>query len=148
MFTLPHNTIGRLYKQPVDMRLGMFRLQGLISSSSRHSFARGDFYLFTNRPRTLIKAVWFDGTGIYMFSKRLEKGQFSWPQPATPSGDPWMQVQPPAPALLLDGIELRNAMNRLEPPSRGAGSGPERGNREASRAALRQEIRAHGHRRP
>ena len=29
MFTLPHNTIARLYKQPVDMRLGMFRLQGL-----------------------------------------------------------------------------------------------------------------------
>ena len=123
MFTLPHNTIARLYKQPVDMRLGMFRLQGLISSS-RHSSARGDFHLFTNRPRTLIKAVWFDGTGICMFSKRLEKGLFSWPQPATPSGDPWMQVQPPAPALLLDGIELRNSMNRLEPPSRGAGSGP------------------------
>ena len=28
MFTLPHNTIARFYKQPVDMRLGMFRLQG------------------------------------------------------------------------------------------------------------------------
>ena len=112
MFTLPHNTIARLYKQPVDMRLGMFRLQGLISSSSRHSFARGDFYLFTNRPRTLVKAVWFDGTGICMFSKRLEKGQFSWPQPATPSENPWMQVQPPALALLLDGIELRNAMKK------------------------------------
>ena len=52
MFTLPHNTIARLYKQPVGMRLSMFRLQGLISSS-RHSFARGDFHLFTNRPRTL-----------------------------------------------------------------------------------------------
>ena len=40
MFTLPHNTIARLYKQPVDMRLGMFRLQGLISSSSRHLHVR------------------------------------------------------------------------------------------------------------
>ena len=110
MFALPHNTIALIYKRPVDMRLGMFRLQGLISACARRSFTKGDIYLFTNRPRTLLKAVWFDGTGICMFSKRLEKGQFSWPQPATPSEDPWMQVQPPALALLLDGIELKSAI--------------------------------------
>lgn len=82
MFTLPHNTIAVLYKQPMDMRLGMFRLQSLISVYKEHSLTKGAFYLFTNRPRTLLKAVWLDGTVIYLFSKRLEKGQFSWPSQA------------------------------------------------------------------
>lgn len=112
MFTLPHNTIAHLYKHPMDMRLGMYRLQGLISAYGQHSLAKGAFYLFTNRPRTLLKAVWFDGTGICLFSKRLEKGQFSWPHPAIPNEEAWMQVHPSALALLLDGIELKNAMRK------------------------------------
>lgn len=112
MFTLPHNTIAVLYKQPMDMRLGMFRLQSLISVYKEHSLAKGAFYLFTNRPRTLLKAVWFDGSGICLFSKRLEKGQFSWPTQAIPNEDAWMQIHPSALALLPDGIELKNAMKK------------------------------------
>lgn len=94
MFTLPHNTIAVLYKQPMDMRLGMFRLHSLISVYKEHSLTKGAFYLFTNRPRTLLKAVWFDGTGICLFSKRLEKGQFSWPTQAIPNEEAWMQIHP------------------------------------------------------
>lgn len=112
MFTLPHNTIAILYKQPMDMRLGMFRLQGLISAYKEHNLTKGAFYIFTNRPRTLLKAVWFDGTGICLFSKRLEKGQFSWPSTAIPNEEAWMQIHPSAFALLLDGIELKNAMKK------------------------------------
>lgn len=112
MFTLPHNTIAILYKQPMDMRLGMFRLQSLISVYKEHRLTKGAFYLFTNRPRTLLKAVWFDGAGICLFSKRLEKGQFSWLAQVIPNEDAWMQIHPSALALLLDGIGLKNAMKR------------------------------------
>ncbi|MBE6420509.1 MAG: IS66 family insertion sequence element accessory protein TnpB [Akkermansiaceae bacterium] len=82
MFTLPHNTIAYLYKEAIDMRLGMFRLQGVIAEQLSQPMVRGSFFLFINKPHTLLKAVWFDGTGLCLFCKRLEQGQFSWPQAA------------------------------------------------------------------
>ena len=75
MFTLPHNTIAYLYKEAIDMRLGMFRLQGVIAQQLSQPMAKGCFFLFINKPRTLLKAVWFDGTGLCLFCKRLEQGQ-------------------------------------------------------------------------
>ncbi|MBR2145209.1 MAG: IS66 family insertion sequence element accessory protein TnpB, partial [Akkermansia sp.] len=74
--------------------------------------AKGCFFLFINKPHTLLKAVWFDGTGLCLFSKRLEQGQFSWPQTATMSDEKWLQIQPSALTLLLDGIELKNCMKK------------------------------------
>lgn len=112
MFTLPHNTIAYLYKEAIDMRLGMFRLQGVIAQQLSQPMAKGCFFLFINKPRTLLKAVWFDGTGLCLFCKRLEQGQFSWPQSATVSDEKWVQIQPSALTLLLDGIELKNCMKK------------------------------------
>lgn len=63
------------------MRLGVYSLQGLIAGSGC-SVREGAHYAFTNRPHTLLRTVWFDGTGLCMFSKRLERGAFSWPREA------------------------------------------------------------------
>lgn len=112
MFTLPHNTIAYLYKEAIDMRLGMFRLQGVIAEQLSQPMVRGSFFLFINKPHTLLKAVWFDGTGLCLFCKRLEQGQFSWPQAAAITEGKWLQIQPSALALLLDGIELKSCMRK------------------------------------
>ncbi len=60
------------------MRLGMFRLQGVIARMLKSPMPRGAFYFFINKNHSLLKAVWFDGTGLFLFSKRLEQGTFSW----------------------------------------------------------------------
>ncbi len=112
MFSLPHNTVAYLYRTPVDMRYGMFRLQGVIAQQLQRDMPQGAFYFFVNRGHSLLKAVWFDGTGLCLFCKRLEKGHFSWPQSAAPEPGPWMQLHPSALALLLDGIELRQGMRK------------------------------------
>ena len=112
MFTLPHNTIAYLYKEAIDMRLGMFRLQGVIAEQLSQPMVRGSFFLFINKPHTMLKAVWFDRTGLCLFCKRLEQGQFSWPQSAVIDEGKWLQIQPSALALLLDGIELKNCMRK------------------------------------
>lgn len=112
MFTLPHNTIAYLYKDAIDMRLGMFRLQGVIADQLNQPMQKGSFYLFINRPHNLLKAVWFDGTGLCLFNKRLEEGTFSWPKSATQSDEKWLQIQPSALSLLLDGIELKQCMKK------------------------------------
>ncbi len=92
MFTLPHNTIAYLYKEAIDMCLGMFRLRGVIAQQLSQPMAKGYFFLFINKTHTLLKAVWFDGTGLSLFCKRLEQGQFSWALPATASDDKWVQM--------------------------------------------------------
>lgn len=94
------------------MRLGMFRLQGVIVQQLSQSMARGCFFLFINRPQTLLKAVWFDGSGLCLFCKRLEQGQFSWPQTVAQSNEKWVQIQPSALTLILDGIELNKCMEK------------------------------------
>ena len=63
MFTLPHNTIAYLYKEAIDMRLGMFRLQGVIAQQLSQPMAKGaSLYLSTSlalcsRPSGLTEPV-------------------------------------------------------------------------------------------
>ena len=47
-----------------------------------------------------------------MFSKRLERGTFSWPREASPGEGAWEGIQPSAFGLLLEGIELRQGMRK------------------------------------
>ena len=93
-------------------RYGMFRLQGVIAQLMQQPMPRGAFYFFINKGHSLLKAVWFDGTGLCLFCKRLEKGTFTWPQPASISEEKWMQITPSALSLLLDGIELKQCMKK------------------------------------
>lgn len=65
MFTLSHTTKINLHKEPVDIRLGVYSLQGLIADSGS-SVREGALYAFTNLPRTLPRMVLFDGTGLYV----------------------------------------------------------------------------------
>lgn len=112
MFTLPHNTIAYLYKEAIDMRLGMFRLQGVIADQLNQHMQKGSFFIFINKQHTLLKAVWFDGTGLCLFCKRLEQGTFSWPRSASMADNKWVRIHPSALALVLDGIELKNCMRK------------------------------------
>ena len=96
----PQTTIAYLLKEPIDMRYGMFRLQGVIAQLMQQPMPRGALRFFINKGHSLLKAVWFDGTGLCLFCKRLEKGTFTWPQPASLSEEKWMQITPSALSLL------------------------------------------------
>ena len=54
-----------------------------------------------------------DESGLNFFSKRLEQGTFSWPKPAADTGEKWLQIQPTALTLLLDGIELKKCIKKV-----------------------------------
>ena len=53
MFTLPHNTIAYLYKEAIDMRLGMFRLQGGIAEQLNQPMVRGKHLISGTRSQFL-----------------------------------------------------------------------------------------------
>jgi transposase len=62
-----------------DMRKGFNGLYGLVSSSFGEDPRSGALYVFTNRRHSRIKVLYFDGTGLWLLSKRLERGTGVYP---------------------------------------------------------------------
>jgi transposase len=94
-----------------DMRKGFNGLLALVGEGLGENASDGTLYVFSNRRRTRLKILYFDGSGLWVLSKRLEKGTFSWPQSAE-SGSKKMRLAPEAFAMLTDGIDLKGAKMR------------------------------------
>ena len=60
--------------EPVDMRKGFEGLHGLVSDRLGEDPLSGHLFLFTNRARTRLKALAWDGSGLWVCAKRLERG--------------------------------------------------------------------------
>jgi len=58
-----------------------------------------------------IKILYFDGTGLWVMTKRLEEGTFSWPKAIEP-GTTKLAIRPEALAMLTDGVDLKGAKLR------------------------------------
>ena len=73
--------VGRVriyaYCAPVDLRKHWEGLSALIREEMRGDPLSGSMYLFTNRRRTLAKVLFFDGSGLCIYGKRLEKNRFA-----------------------------------------------------------------------
>jgi transposase len=65
------------YADITDMRKSYNGLEGLVRNELKHDIMRGDLYLFVNRRRNRAKVLFFDGTGLCIFMKRMEKGKFA-----------------------------------------------------------------------
>ena len=95
---------------PVDMRKGFDGLYGLVRDQLGQEPLSGHLFLFTNRDRTQIKALVWDGSGLWVCAKRLEKGRFRWP---TVTGtERSIVLQAAELAMLLNGLDLKQAQPR------------------------------------
>jgi len=65
------------YPRPVDLRKGYDGLYGLVQSGLKRDVLDGDLFLFVSKGRKLCKVLLWDGTGLCIFQKRLEKGCFA-----------------------------------------------------------------------
>jgi transposase len=63
--------------EPVDLRLGFDGLFALARDALQQDPMSGDLYLYVNRPRTRCKVLFWDGTGLCIFQKRLARGRFA-----------------------------------------------------------------------
>jgi transposase len=97
--------------QPCDLRKSFHGLHGLVTERLKEDPRTGALFVFANRRRTRLKILYWDGTGFWVMTKRLEQGTFSWPRVATPD-QVKLQLAPEALALLTDGIDLRGAQMR------------------------------------
>ena len=62
-----------------DLRKNFDGLYGLVRSKLESDPHSGHLFVFCNRTRTRIKVLHFDGSGLWICAKRLEKGRFRWP---------------------------------------------------------------------
>jgi transposase len=77
MITLPRTIRVWAYGCPADLRKGYNGLVGLVKRELGQDPMSGDLFLFANRRRTGCKVLLWDGTGLCIFMKRLERGRFA-----------------------------------------------------------------------
>ena len=93
----------------VDMRKGFDGLYGLVRDHLGQDPRSGHLFLFTNRSRTRLKALVWDGSGLWVCAKRLERGRFGWP---VASGGRSITMRPEELAMLVNGLDLTQARPR------------------------------------
>jgi transposase len=96
---------------PCDLRKSFNGLHALVSERLGEDPRQGALFVFTNRRRTRLKILYWDGTGLWLLIKRLEQGTFSWPKVVDPQ-QVKLKLAPEALAMLTDGIDLRGAKMR------------------------------------
>ena len=97
--------------EPCDMRKGFEGLTGLVAEKLKEDLRSGALFVFCNKRHTRLKVLYFDGTGLWLMTKRLEEGTFSWPK-ASEVTCAKMQLAPEALAMLTDGVDLKGARMR------------------------------------
>jgi transposase len=79
MLTVAGATRVLVATTPVDLRGSFNRLYGLVIDHLKGDPLSGNLFLFTNRRRNRVKILWWDGSGLIVAAKRLERGKFTIP---------------------------------------------------------------------
>ena len=96
------------FTAPVDMRKGFDGLYALVLEKLGQDPLSGDLYLFVSRNRIRAKVLVWDGTGLCLFAKRLEKGRFARLSGRGASGE--VTLSPSELQLFLEGCSLVGRM--------------------------------------
>jgi transposase len=104
---IPHGVEVFVGLDPIDLRWGFDRLAGLVADRVGRDARSGALFVFFGKRRSAIKVLFFDGTGLCLFYKRLDKGTFRVPDAA--EGATVIAIDEGALEDLLDGIALEAA---------------------------------------
>jgi transposase len=111
MLSFPGSLRVFIAMEPCDMRAGINTLHALVAQKLVEDTRTGALFVFTNKRRRLIKVLHWDGTGLWLMTKRLEQGTFFWPR-ATDPQQAKLELTPEAFSMLTDGIDMHGAKPR------------------------------------
>jgi transposase len=100
---LPAQTRVWIAAGHTDMRKGFDGLAALVQTALADNPFGGHVFVFRGRRGDLVKVLWFDGQGLLLLSKRLERGRFVWPQ----AGSGRVALTSAQLSMLLEGIDWR-----------------------------------------
>jgi transposase len=108
---LPSGTRVWLAAGTTDMRKGFTGLSALVQNALESSPFCGHIFVFRGRRGDLLKLLWWDGTGLWLMAKRLERGRFVWPQAQSGS----VSLTGAQLSMLLEGIDWRHPVRTADP---------------------------------
>ena len=94
-----------------DMRRGFDGLAVMVQEVLTHDPHSGALFAFRGKRGDLLKLLWWDGQGLCLFAKRLEKGRFLWPMAATGT----VSLTHAQLAMLMEGIDWRAPVRSWRP---------------------------------
>ena len=96
-----------------DLRCGFHGLSAQVQTVLNEQPYSGHVFVFRGRRGDIIKCLWFDGDGLCLFAKRLERGRFVWPK--ADSGT--VSLSRAQLSMLLEGIDWRRPERTFEVPA-------------------------------
>jgi len=106
MINLKPGTRVFLSCRPIDLRKGFNGLVALITNELQHDSYSGHLFVFRGKRGDYLKMLYWDGTGLCLFAKRLEQGIFAWP----PVIDDCMTLSQGQFTMLTEGIDWRRTV--------------------------------------
>ena len=102
---------AKIFVRPgyTDLRKAVNGLAGIIEQQMSGKPFSGQVYLFCNRERKLLKALWWDRNGFWLCQKRLEKDKFPWPS----TSEAALELGREELLMLLQGIDFFKAHKPL-----------------------------------
>lgn len=98
---------------PIDLRWGFNRLSGVVSEQIERDVRCGALFLFLGKRRDAVKILFFDGTGLCLFYKRLDAGLFRLPSRHDINGATAISVNDEELNALLDGVDIEMPVRRV-----------------------------------
>jgi len=111
MISLPTGTHIWIAAGVTDLRRGFDGLSSAIQTVLEKDPFSGHVFVFRGRRGDLLKVLWWDGDGLCILAKRLERGRFVWPQASSGT----VSLTRAQLSMLLEGIDWRHP-ERTAPP--------------------------------
>jgi transposase len=111
VISLPSNTNIWIAAGVTDMRRGFTGLSAVAQTVLEQNPYSGHVFVFRGKRGDLVKVLWWDGDGLCLFAKRLERGRFIWPQ--ADKGAVWLSRAQLS--MLLEGIDWRRPVRTTAP---------------------------------
>ena len=108
MLALTPTTRVFLAAGATDMRKSFNSLAAIVTGKLAGDPTSGHLFVFCNRGRNRIKVLYWDGSGLWVCAKRLEKGTFAWPTAHADS----IEMSREELVLLISGLDLASSRRR------------------------------------